>query len=143
MVYFDQINISEGFDVNKTSASKKCDVCHYWYFLNNSFKVQVNACNASHDLLMMSMNISDIVILNIKGSDYYCIISLISKNEAMILMQNVDLTKKWNNMKHKNLLSNIKLGKEILTFAYIEIEKKFFYRNKIFAHLRDVSIEKV
>ena len=89
------------------------------------------------------MNISDIGILNIKGSDYYCIISLISKNEAMILMQNVDLTKKWNNMKHKNLLSNIKLGKEILTFAYIEIEKKFFYRNKIFAHLRDVSIEKV
>ena len=61
----------------------------------------------------------------------------------MILMQNVDLTKKWNNMKHKNLLSNIKLGKEILTFAYIEIEKNFFYRNKIFAHLRDVSIEKV
>ena len=69
MLYFDQINISEGFDVNKTSASKKCDVCHYWYFLNNSFKVQVNACNASHDLLMMSMNISDIGILNIKGSD--------------------------------------------------------------------------
>ena len=40
------------------------------------------------------MILSDIAILNIKGSDYYCIISLIRKNEAINLMQNVDLTKK-------------------------------------------------
>ena len=43
---------------------------------------------------MMSMNLSDIAILNIKGSDYHCVISLISKNEAINLMQNADLTKK-------------------------------------------------
>ena len=30
---------------------------------------------------MMSLNLSDIAILNIEGSDYCCIISLISKNE--------------------------------------------------------------
>ena len=35
------------------------------------------------DLLMMSMNLSDVAILNIKDSDYCCIISLISKNEAI------------------------------------------------------------
>ena len=29
---------------------------------------------------MMSMNLSNIAILNIKGTDYCCIISLISKN---------------------------------------------------------------
>ena len=40
------------------------------------------------------MNLSDIAILNIKGSDYRCIISLISKNEATNLMENADLTKK-------------------------------------------------
>ena len=40
------------------------------------------------------MILSDIATLNIKGSDYYCIISLIRKNEAINLMQNVDLTKK-------------------------------------------------
>ena len=33
-------------------------------------------------------------ILNIKGSDYCCIISLICKNEAINLMQNADLTEK-------------------------------------------------
>ena len=42
----------------------------------------------------MSVNLSDIAILNIKGSDYHCIISLISKNEAIKLMQNADLTEK-------------------------------------------------
>ena len=43
---------------------------------------------------MMSMNLRNIHILNIKGSDYRCIISLISKNEAIKLMQNADLTEK-------------------------------------------------
>ena len=43
---------------------------------------------------MMSINLSDIAISNMKDSDYCYIISLISKNEAINLMQNVDLTKK-------------------------------------------------
>ena len=68
MLYFDRIDVSEGIDVNKTNASKECDICHYWYFLNYSFKFQSNVCNRCHDLLMMSMNLSDIAILNIKGS---------------------------------------------------------------------------
>ena len=42
---------------------------------------------------MMSMKLSDIEILTIKGSDYCCIISLISKHEVINLMQNADLTK--------------------------------------------------
>ena len=43
---------------------------------------------------MMSISLNDIAILNIKGSDYCCIISLISKNEAIKLLQNADLTEK-------------------------------------------------
>ena len=42
----------------------------------------------------MSSNLSDIAISNIKGSDYCCIISGISKSEAIKLLQNVDLTEK-------------------------------------------------
>ena len=98
MLYYDRIDISEGIDVNKTSASKECDICHYWYFLNYSFKFQPNVCNRCHDLLMMSMNLSDIAILNIKGSDYRCIISLISKNESIHLLQNADLTVKYGTL---------------------------------------------
>ena len=42
----------------------------------------------------MSVNLCDIAILNIKGSDYRCVISLISKNEAINLLQKADLTEK-------------------------------------------------
>ena len=75
--------LSGGINVNTTNASKECDVCHYWYFLSYSFKVQPNVRNRCHDLLMISVNLSDIAIVNIKGSNYCCIIKLISKNKAM------------------------------------------------------------
>ena len=43
----------------------------------------------------MSVNLSDITILNNKVSDYRFIISLISKNEEAInLLRNADLTEK-------------------------------------------------
>ena len=31
MLFYDRIDVSEGIDVNKTNASKRCDTCHYWY----------------------------------------------------------------------------------------------------------------
>ena len=52
---------------------------------------------------MMSMNLIDIAILNIKGSDYHCIISEINKKEAINLMQNADL------MEKSEILWNIKI----------------------------------
>ena len=95
MLYYDRINVSEGADVNKTSTSKECDICQYWYFLNFSFTFQPNVCNSGHDLLMMSINLSDVAFLNIKGSsDYCCIISLITKNKAIHLLQKTELTQK-------------------------------------------------
>ena len=79
MLYYDRIDVSEGIDVDKTSESKDCHICHCWYFLNKGFKFQPNICNRYHDLLMMSMNFSDIAILNIKSADSRCISSGISK----------------------------------------------------------------
>ena len=37
MLYYDRIEIFEATDVNKTSASKECDIYHYCYNLNYSF----------------------------------------------------------------------------------------------------------
>ena len=101
MLYFDRTDVSEGIDVNKTGASEECDICHYWYFLNKGFKFQPNVCDRRHDLLMMSVSLSDIAMLNITGADYHCIISEISKNEAISLMQNADLTEKTEHYKTK------------------------------------------
>ena len=39
MLYFHRIDVSEVIVVNKTNASKECDICHYWYFLSYSFKI--------------------------------------------------------------------------------------------------------
>ena len=77
------------------------------------------------------MNLSDIAILKVKGSDYCCIISGISKNEVINVMQNTDITtKKRKIIKHKNLLSHIKMGKEVLTFGDIKIEESKFYHHE-------------
>ena len=55
---------------------------------------QPKVWNEWHDLLMMSMNLSDIAILSIKSADYCCIISGISKSQAINLMQSTDLIEK-------------------------------------------------
>ena len=43
---------------------------------------------------MMSINFEDIAILNIRGVDYRCNVYGISKSEAIIMLKNVDLTKR-------------------------------------------------
>ena len=76
MIYYDRTDVSEVINVNRTSKLKECDIVRYWYFL------------------MISMNLSDIAILNIKSADYCCIVGGISKSEAINLMQKNDLTEK-------------------------------------------------
>ena len=71
---------------------------------------------------MMSINLRDIAILKLKGSDYCCIISLTSENQAINLMQSTDLTEKSGKLK------NIKKGKEILTFHNIEKHKFYWHK---------------
>ena len=43
---------------------------------------------------MMSMNFSDIAILNINGANYCCIITGTSENGVTNLMQNIDFSEK-------------------------------------------------
>ena len=114
-----------------------CDIC---YFLN-SFKFQPIVCNRCHDSLVMSIYLNDIAILNIKGSDYRCIISLIRKNEVINLMENVDLTEKSGTLQNiRNSPSCIKMGKGTLTFDTIEIEKNKFYCDKTLILVREQKI---
>ena len=43
-------------------------------FVTKGFKFQPHVYNRYHDSLMMSMNLSNIAILNIRSFDYLCII---------------------------------------------------------------------
>ena len=94
MLYYDRIDVSEDIEVNKTSESKEWKTCHYLYFLNKGSKFQSYSCNRCHDFLLMSMNLSDTAFLNIKNTDYCCVISGIRKSEAIKLLQYIDLTEK-------------------------------------------------
>ena len=84
MPYFDRIDVPKGIDVNKTSKSKKHDICHYCYFLIKRFRFQPYACNKCHNSLIIYMSLSDIVIFNFQIYDYHSVFSGIRKSEAMI-----------------------------------------------------------
>ena len=40
MLEYARIDISEGIDINNTTLSKECDICHYWYFKDVGFKYE-------------------------------------------------------------------------------------------------------
>ena len=52
MLQYEKIDVSEGIDTNKTSASKGYMPCHYWYFKDVGFKFEPHFCNKCHDVLM-------------------------------------------------------------------------------------------
>ena len=40
MLQDENIDVSEGIDVNKTSASKEYELCHYWFFKDIGLKFE-------------------------------------------------------------------------------------------------------
>ena len=70
MLEYGRVDISEDININKTSASKECDICHYWYFLNKNFSYEPYLCNGYHDLMQKAMNFNDAAIVSIKENHY-------------------------------------------------------------------------
>ena len=94
MSEYDRIDISQGIAVDKTSASKECNICHYWYFLGKNFNYEPYLCNGCHDLVQKAMNFNDVAIVSIKGNDYRIHFWYMSKNDAIVLMTNSNLKDK-------------------------------------------------
>ena len=88
MLQYQKNDVSEGIDVNKTSASKECDLCHYWFFKDIGFKFEEHVCNKCHDLLTIAYSLKDIVTLNVKGNTFRCILMGISRNEGLKILNN-------------------------------------------------------
>ena len=59
VIWYDGIDFSEGIDINKTSDSHECRVCHCWCFFKINFSYQPLVCNNCHDLLQKSMSFDD------------------------------------------------------------------------------------
>ena len=94
MLEYGRIDISEDIDTNKTSASKECNICHYWYFLDKNFNNDPYLCNECHDLMQKAMNFKNVAIVSIKGNDYRIHFCYISKNDAIALITNSNLNDK-------------------------------------------------
>ena len=94
MLEYDRINISEGIDVNKTSASKECDLCDYWYFKDIGFKYKQYLCNGCYDLMQKAMSFNDVAIVYVKGSAYRIHFWYMSKDDAINIMNGSNLVDK-------------------------------------------------
>ena len=94
MLEYDRIDFSEIIDINKTKASKGCDICHYGYFLNKSFNYEPYLSNGCHDLMQKAMNFNDVTIASIKGNDYRIHFWYISKYDAISIVNNSNLNEK-------------------------------------------------
>ena len=94
MLKYDRIDISEGIDVNKTSASKECDICRYLYFKDICFKYESYLCNSCHDLMQKAMSFNNVAIVHVKGSAYRTHFWYMSKDDAINIMNNSNLVDK-------------------------------------------------
>ena len=83
MLQYKKIDVPEKIDVNKTSASKECELCHYWFFKDVGFKFEEYVCNRCHDLLTMAYSSKNIAILSAKGATFRCILWGISRNQGL------------------------------------------------------------
>ena len=83
-----KIDASEEINVNKTSASKECKLCHYWFFKDVGFKFEEHVCNGCRDLLTMADSLKNIVILSAKGATFRYLLMGISKNETLKKIDN-------------------------------------------------------
>ena len=71
MLQYKIIDVSEGMDTNKASASKECTLYHHWYFKDVGLKLETY-----------------IAILNVKGVHFKCNLWGISRDEAVNSLNN-------------------------------------------------------
>ena len=86
MLYYDRIDITKRINLSRSSKSKECMICHYFFF-DHGFKFQDYVCNGCHDLTMLRVNISNIAIITVKNVYCCCIIDNISKSEVIHLLK--------------------------------------------------------
>ena len=73
---------------NKTSASKECMLCHYWYLKDAGFKFEPHVCNKCQDVLMSAYELKNIAILNVKEVDFRFILWGISRDGVFNRLNN-------------------------------------------------------
>ena len=74
MLFYGRTDASTEIDVNRTNESRMCFICNYYYFLKKNSRFQPTVF--------------------VKGNDYRSIFKHTSKDKAINIMKNSDLSKK-------------------------------------------------
>ena len=98
MLKYDKIDISEGFDINRTDESKECKFCHYQYFLNKNFSYIPFTCDGCYDIVQSSTDFKNIAVVHIKKTAYRIYFQHMSKHKAKKIMNKFDLIGKTINI---------------------------------------------
>ena len=86
--------ISDGIDVNESDKSKKCTLCHYWYFLDKNLSYGPYLCDGCYNMTQKSNKLKNIAIIHIKESAYRICFLFMNKHEAKKLMVNSNVIDK-------------------------------------------------
>ena len=116
MLEYDKIDISEGIDLNKSSNSRECSLCHFWYFLDTfdelrskelgssvgirrkNFNYQKYLCDGCHDMSMKAVSIKNLAIVYSKGNAYRIHFWYLSKDDAISIIHNSNLINEKRNI---------------------------------------------
>ena len=94
MLEYDRIDLSEGIDVNKTSNSRECSFCHYYYFLDINFNYQKYFCDGCHNMSMKANSMQNLAIVYFRGNAYRIHFWNMSKDDAINIMHSSNLIDK-------------------------------------------------
>ena len=94
MLEYDRIDISQGIEVNKTSLSKECYICHYWFFKDIGFIYESYLSNGCDELIKKAMSFNNAAIVYVKGRAYRIHFWYISKDVAIDIINGSKLVDK-------------------------------------------------
>ena len=75
-------------------VSKRCLICHYFFYFSDGFKYQPYVCNGCHDFSMTVQNLGDFFVVTIKNVDSRVHITGVNKKAAAFILKNSDLSDK-------------------------------------------------
>ena len=71
MLEYYRTDVSGEIDGNKANSSRKCIICHYWYFVEiDEIRFKQNVFDGCHNLTQKALSFINAAIVSIKGNDY-------------------------------------------------------------------------
>ena len=89
MLEYDRIDNSEDIDSTRNKlVSRKCWMCHFWFFTDKNFNFDKRLCDGCHDMNMKAVSINNLAIAYVGDKAYRINFAFMSKDEAINLIKN-------------------------------------------------------